>query len=131
MENKQNINKQGIEKMVNKYKKIRLTTNVFYFPELYIGYGVNNSVYYGKYLPKNIDLAIKFNDKKDNTFRENYITKKLNGIKGFPISYGCFNYKEKHFLHKLYLGQIYISYINFQQNFFYQNNLPNIPTNIR
>lgn len=69
--------------MVNKYKKVRLTTNIFYFPELYIGHGGNNNVYYGKYLPKKIDLANKFDDKKVNTIRENYIIKKLNGFIGF------------------------------------------------
>jgi hypothetical protein len=35
-------------------------------------------------------LTIKFDDKKDNTALEDIITKKKNGIIGFPISFGYF-----------------------------------------
>ena len=95
-------NKEEFEKIYNRYKKIRLTKNIFYFPELYIGHGGNNFVYYGQYFPQKIDLAIKFDDKKDYTIIENFITKHLKDNIGFPISYGYFKYKKNIFLHKLY-----------------------------
>lgn len=79
--------------------KIILNNDIYYYPNLLLGKGVCMSVYYGRSIKRDIDLAIKIHSCKEKNSHdllfENYITQIMENYQGFPRNYDCFKYQDK------------------------------------
>lgn len=106
----QNIseNNISINSNINDYSKLQLNKEICYYPDLIIGSGSTTTVYYGKNIQKDIDLAIKMETLQKgeipNSFFEDFITKQMSNIEGFAINYGYFKINNKEIILQTLFG---------------------------
>ena len=93
------MKKNDILISIDKSMKIQIDSDIWYYPDYYIGHGATMEVYYGKNNKTQNDLAGKIEKKSDGdipyVFFEDFITNKIKNMKGLAQNYGIFQIKDK------------------------------------